>query len=138
MHKSLDLDLGLRFNGEAIIVHGGWQHPDKGRHVEKSTMSEPNRSSVSIWEIVFPDYETATLVFADLFGLTPEEASSRDSRKGVLANLKILEASIEEVPEEFLIEEETPESIFIFKEENLNLEDEKNEDAIGDFVYAPA
>lgn len=134
MHESLDL--GLRFNGEAIIVHGGFQHPQKGRCVEKSTISEPSRSSVSIWEIVFPDYETAVLVFDTLFGLTPEEASSRDFRKGVLSNLKVMEISIEEISEELLVSDETPESILIFKEENLD--DEEDEDAVGDFIYAPA
>lgn len=125
MQESFDShDLcGPRLNGEPIIIHGSFQHPEKGRFVEQSTTTYPTmRSSVSVWEISFPDYRTAFLVFNTFFGLSPEEAANRDARKGVIPNLKICTLSLEELTEELVIEE-TPETIMISREENPGEED---------------
>lgn len=138
--KSLNLQ-GSLLKGEEIIIHGGYQHPEKGRFVEKSPASEPSiRNSVSIWELTFPDYETADLIFTTVFGLTPEESLKRDLRKGVAAALNIKVTSLEEFSEDDLITEENPETILMSQEENPVDEEEIISDNYfpGNLNYATA
>ena len=76
----------LRDNKEKRIrLHGGWRHPKKGYHVEFAFAdNESVRGSISVWELTFPNRETADQLFLAFFEITTEEAVKIDRRRKVL------------------------------------------------------
>ena len=73
------------FNGNEVFVAGGFNHEKKGHMVEiVGAEDKIPRQSVSIWELLYADEETASNVFSFCFGRTPKQAVQIDREKGVL------------------------------------------------------
>ncbi|MFA5184001.1 MAG: hypothetical protein WC456_00560 [Patescibacteria group bacterium] len=105
------------FNGQEVIVHGGWQHPETGCHLEISGEDIP-RQSVPAWDLVYPDLETAEEIFTNHFGIDTATATIKDERKGVYSLLRLNDAiPLEKVPERKLASmENNPECLVCLQE----------------------
>ena len=78
-------DLRVYFNGNEVAIAGGFNHEKKGHMVEIVGVDEKiPRQSISIWELLYSNKETAMRVFDFCFGRTPKQAEEIDRKKGVL------------------------------------------------------
>jgi hypothetical protein len=73
------------WNKEAVDIHGGYQHPEKGYFVEVSSARNEKipRQSISVWELSHHSEQTADAIFREVFGVPPMAAIKIDRKKGL-------------------------------------------------------